>query len=199
MLTIAQILCAIVLTEGHVSRDQVRQMFGMDLVVTVTGTAMALVCSILWIERPEAAPLLLVPIMVAFLGYRAYVRERQGHEKVKFLYEANRTLSESPEVAVALEGLLERALEAFRAEQAEVILFAGDGGAPLRTGLGPGSAREAMAPVDARRGHGAARMRRELRRRGRADRAVPGDASPPTSRGAASATGCSACCAARTA
>jgi hypothetical protein len=52
VLTIAQILCAIVLTEGHVSRDQVRQMFGMDLVVTVTGTAMALVCSILWIERP---------------------------------------------------------------------------------------------------------------------------------------------------
>ncbi len=148
ILTIAQILCAIVLTEGHVSRDQVRQMFGMDLVVTITGTAMALVCSILWIERPGAAPLLAIPILVAFAGYRAYVKERQGHEKVKFLYEANRTLSESPEVAVALEGLLERALEAFRAEQAEIILFSSDGAAPLRTGLGPGTAREAMAPVD---------------------------------------------------
>ncbi|HEX6026117.1 MAG TPA: EAL domain-containing protein [Solirubrobacter sp.] len=149
VLTIAHIISAIVLTEGHISRDQVRQMFGMDFVVTLTGTAMALVCSILWVERPVAAPLLLVPILVAFLGYRAYVSERQGHEKVKFLYEANRTLSESPEVAVALEGLLERALEAFRAEQAEVILFVSDGGAPLRTGLGPGTAREAMAPVDA--------------------------------------------------
>ena len=148
VLTIAQIIGAIVLTEGRVSGDQVRQMFGMDFVVTVTGTAMALVCSILWIERPSAAPLLAVPILVAFLGYRAYVSERQGHEKVKFLYEANRTLSESPEVADALDGLLERALEAFRAEQAEVILFAADGSAPLRTGLGPGTAREAMAPVD---------------------------------------------------
>ncbi len=148
VLTIAQILAAIVLTEGHVSRDQVRQMFGMDFVVTVTGTAMALVCSILWIERPEAAPLLGIPILIAFVGYRAYVKERQGHEKVKFLYEANRTLSESPEVADALEGLLERALEAFRAEQAEVILFAADGGVPLRTGLGPGQIREAMEPVD---------------------------------------------------
>ena len=148
VLTIAQILCAIVLTEGRVARDQVRQMFGMDFVVTVTGTAMALVCSILWIERPAAAPLLAIPIAVAFLGYRAYVSERQGHEKVKFLYEANRTLAESPEVADALDGLLERALEAFRAEQAEVILFAADGSAPLRTGLGPGTAREAMAPVD---------------------------------------------------
>ena len=121
-------------------------MFGLDLAVTITGTAMALVCGILWIERPEATPLLLIPILIAFVGYRAYVKERQGHEKVKTLYEANRTLSESPEVAVALEGLLERALEAFHAEQAEVILFAADGGAPLRTGLGPGTAREAMAP-----------------------------------------------------
>ncbi len=94
-------------------------------------------------------PLLLVPILIAFVGYRAYIRERQGHEKVKVLYQANRTLSESPEVAVALEGLLERALEAFHAEQAEVILFAADGGAPLRTSLGPGTASEAMAPVDA--------------------------------------------------
>ena len=88
VLTILSILAAIVLTEGGVSRDQVRQMFGMDFVVTVTGTAMALVGSILWIERPAAAPLLAVPLLVAFLGYRAYVSERQGHEKVKFLYEA---------------------------------------------------------------------------------------------------------------
>ena len=45
-----------------------------------------------------------MPILVAFSGYRAYVAERQGHEKVKFLYEANRTLSESVEIAEALEG-----------------------------------------------------------------------------------------------
>ena len=158
---------------------------------------MALVCGIVWIERPEATPLLLIPILIAFLGYRAYVQEREGHEKVKTLYEANRTLSESPEVAVALEGLLERALEAFHAEQAEVILFAADGGAPLRTSLGPGTAREAMAPRRRGRGRGPAHLRRGLRRRGRAAGAVPRDRSTPTSSSAASATACSACCAAR--
>ena len=102
---------------------------------------MALVCGILWLERPEATPLLLIPILGAFLGSRAYVREREGHEKAEFLSEANRTLSESPEVAVALEGLLERALEAFHAEQAEVILFAADGGGRCA----PPSARAARA------------------------------------------------------
>jgi diguanylate cyclase (GGDEF)-like protein len=149
VLTVAQIVAARVLTEGRVSRAQVREMFGLDFAVTAMSTSMALVCALLWIERPEATPLLLIPILIAFFGYRAYLRERQGHEKVKVLYEANRTLSDSPELAVALEGLLERALEAFHAEQAEVILFAADGDEPVRTGLGPGTAREAMAPVDA--------------------------------------------------
>ena len=149
VLVIVSILAAMVLTEGHVSRLQVRQMFGMDLMVTMTGTVIALVLGILWIERPEATPLLLIPILIAFVGSRAYVQEREDHEKAQFLYEANLALSASPEVAVALEGLLEGALDAFHAEQAEIILFGADGGAPLRTGLGPGSAREAMAPVDA--------------------------------------------------
>ncbi len=148
VLSIALIVAAMVVTEGSVSRAHVREMFGLDLVVTITGTAMALICSILWIDRPEAAPLLLIPIAIAVIGYRAYAHERRGHEKVKTLYEVNLTLSDSPEVAVALEGLLERAVEAFHAEQAEVILFGGDDGAPTRTGLGPGTAREALAPVD---------------------------------------------------
>ena len=149
LLTTAQILAAMVLTEGSVSRAQVREMFGLDQAVTLVGTALALVCAVVWIDRPEATPLLLMPIAIAFVGYRAYIYEREGHEKVKTLFEANGTLSDSPEVADALEGLLERALEAFHAEQAEVILFAADGGPPLRTSLGPGTAHEAMAPLDA--------------------------------------------------
>ena len=105
--------------------------------------------ALVWIDRPEASPLLLIPTIIAFLCYRAYIQEREGHQKVKTLYESQQTLSESPEVAVALEGLLERALEAFHAEQAEVILFAADGGPPMRTSLGPGTVRETMAPLDA--------------------------------------------------
>ena len=198
VLTIAQILAAIVLTEGHVSRDQVRaDVRHGHRRSRSPARRWRSSAAILWIERPEAAPLLLIPIVIAFLGYRAYVKERQGHEKVKILYEANRTLSESPEVAVALEGLLERALEAFHAEQAEVILFAADGGVPLRTGLGPGTDPRGDGAGRRRRRRGPARLRRGLRRRGRADRAVPARRSTPTSQSAASATACSACCAAR--
>src|SRR4051812_4521586 len=147
--TIALLCGAIRLTEGAITREQVRQMFGMDAVVTVTNTSLALIFAVITVEAPLAAPLLLVPIVVVFCGYRTFVRERQRHEQLEFLYEANRTLSESPEIAVALEGLLERASEAFRADQAEVILHGGDGATALRTSLGPGDARAVMEPVDA--------------------------------------------------
>ncbi|HEY6888087.1 MAG TPA: EAL domain-containing protein [Solirubrobacter sp.] len=149
VLTTGLILAAMSLTEGRLSRPQIREMFGLDQAVALVGTALALVGGILWIERPDAVPLLLIPLVLAFVGYRAYIQEREGHEKVKTLYDASPSLSGSPEVAVAVEGLLERALEAFHAEQAEVILFAADDAVPVRTSLGPGTAREAMAPLDA--------------------------------------------------
>ena len=146
VLTTAWILAAMVLTDGMVSRAQVREMLGLDYAVTLLGTAMALVCAVVWIDRPDAAPLVLIPIGIVFIGYRAYIKEREGHEKLRTLYQP---LSESPELAVALEGLLGRALEAFHAEQAEVVLFGADGGVPSRTSLGPAAACETMAPIDA--------------------------------------------------
>src|SRR5688572_18957689 len=70
VLTTAQILAAIALTEGRVSGAQVREMFGLDYLVTLGGTAIALVWSLVWIDRPEASPLLLIPTVIAFLCYR---------------------------------------------------------------------------------------------------------------------------------
>jgi diguanylate cyclase (GGDEF)-like protein len=148
VMTIALLSGVIWLAEGSLTREQVRQMFGMDTVVTMTNTSLALLLAVILVERPAASPIFLVPLVVAFFGYRNYLAERQRHEKLEFLYEANRTLSESAEVASALEGLLARALEAFRAEQAEIVLFSPEDGPPLRTSLGPGEERHAMEPVD---------------------------------------------------
>ena len=69
--------------------------------------------------------MLLIPALTVFAVYRAYISERQRHERLEFLYDANRTLSRSPEVAEALEALLARSLEAFNADVAEVLLFTG--------------------------------------------------------------------------
>ncbi|MCB0881154.1 MAG: EAL domain-containing protein [Thermoleophilia bacterium] len=147
--TIVALSCAMWLVEGSLSRDEIRQMFTMDAAVTATNTSLALVLAVIIVVEPAAAPILLIPIVIAFVAYRQYVAERQRHEKLQFLYEANRGLADSrDEVAHALVGLLRRALEAYRSEQAEVLLFsAEDDNPPLRTSLGAGD-EEHMVPAD---------------------------------------------------
>ena len=148
-MTITLIATAMSLSDGRLSLSAVRGMFGMDAVVTLMNTSFALIGAVIVITRPIALPLVAVPILIALAGYRAYIREHERHKKVEFLYQAGRALAESPEVAVAIEGLLRRAREAFRAEQADVVLLGSGDHPSLRTRLGPGESSEHMAVVDA--------------------------------------------------
>jgi diguanylate cyclase (GGDEF)-like protein len=146
-LTIACIAGAIAIAEGGMSLRTLRQMFAMDGVVTAANSSIAIAAAVMIATEPRAAPVLLVPALIVFGVYRAYISERQRHEKLEFLYEANRALTRSPEVAEAIEGVLARSLEAFRSEIAEVVLFSADG-TPLRTTYGPGDERVTMVEAD---------------------------------------------------
>ena len=146
-LTIACIGGAIALAEGNMTRGTLRQMFAMDGVVTAANSSIAIAAAVLIATDPRAVVVLVVPAAIVFGVYRAYVSERQRHEKLEFLYEANRALTRSPEVAEAIEGVLARSLEAFRSEIAEVVLFSADG-TPLRTTYGPGDERVTMVEGD---------------------------------------------------
>ena len=148
VVTIGLLATAIGLAEGPLSRAELRQMLAFDGVVTLGNTSVALLAAVVVISEPAAVPILLVQVALAFAGYRAYASERERSEKVEFLYEANRTLSHSPEVADAIEGLLDRAREAFRADHAELILFSADDATPFRTRLGPSGERHSMEPID---------------------------------------------------
>jgi diguanylate cyclase (GGDEF)-like protein len=148
VITVLLIGLAISLSEGGLKVGTVVQMLTMDFVVTATNTCLALSGAIVVSTDARATPLLVVPALVVYLAYRAYLMERQRHERLEFLYEATRTLSRSPEMVLALEGLLERSLESFRAEMAEIVLFGTDGNPPLRTTLGPGDYKEVMEPMD---------------------------------------------------
>ena len=133
-LSIVCIAGAIAIAEGSMTLATVRQMFTMDLVFTAANSSLAIAAAVLISTDARAALLLLVPAAIVFGVYRAYVSERQQHEKLEFLYESNRALTRSPEVAEAIEGVLARSLEAFRSEIAEVVLFSADG-TPLRSTL----------------------------------------------------------------
>jgi diguanylate cyclase (GGDEF)-like protein len=146
-LTILLLGGAIALAEGNLTVRTLTQMFATDALVTLINASIAIAAALIVATDARAVPVLLVPALTVFAVYRAYISERQRHERLEFLYDANRTLSRSPEVAEALEELLARSLEAFRADVAEVLLAAGDG-APLRTTHGPGDHRVTMEPAD---------------------------------------------------
>ena len=141
------IAAAISLSEGWMGMQQLMRMYAMDLTVTVTNTSLGLVSVLIVSLHPWALPLLVVPFITVFVAYRAYLAQRQRHERLEFLYEANRTLSRSPEIVEALEGLLARSLDAFRAERAEIVLDSPDKG-PLRTTLGPDGEKEVMVAIE---------------------------------------------------
>jgi diguanylate cyclase (GGDEF)-like protein len=146
-LTIGCIAGAIAIAEGGMSLRTLGQMFAMDGIVTMANSSIAIAAAVMIAIDARAVPVLIVPALIVFGVYRAYISERQRHEKLEFLYEANRALTRSPEVAEAIEGVLARSLEAFRSEIAEVVLFSADG-TPLRTTYGPAAERESMVQAD---------------------------------------------------
>jgi diguanylate cyclase (GGDEF)-like protein len=149
LVTVLLIACAISLSEGLLRLRTLLYMLSLDLVVTMSNASLGLCGAVLTAADPRALPLLIVPSATLFAAYRAYLSQRERHKRLEFLYEANRTLARSREIAPALEGLLMRSLEAFHADLAEIILFGSDQNPSLRTLLGPGNYKELMEPVDA--------------------------------------------------
>ena len=147
-LTVLLIACAISLSEGMVGIRTIGRMLFMDLLVTMSNSSLGLSPRGARGDQRRGAAAAGDPRRDLFVAYRAYLAERERHKRLEFLYEANRTLARSREVAHALEGLLARSLEAFRAELAEIILFGADGSPSIRTLLGPGTYRELMEPID---------------------------------------------------
>ena len=58
-----------------------------------------------------------------FIAYKAYMAEREKHERLELLYESSRLLHYAPELDSAIGALLDHARRMFRAERADLLLF----------------------------------------------------------------------------
>ena len=143
-LTIAS---AISLSGGAPQFQKLPEMLKFGLVVAFANTSLALLAvSVMWID-PTAVWLLIIPLVTIFLAYRAYLSEREKHERLELLYQSSRILQHSPELDSALVALLDHARTMFRAEIAEIILYPRTEGADaLRTTSIHDHAFEAMVP-----------------------------------------------------
>jgi diguanylate cyclase (GGDEF)-like protein len=136
------------LSGGAPQFQKLGEMVRFGLMVSLANTSLALLAvTVMWIE-PLAAVLLAVPIGIVFLAYRAYVAEREKHERLELLYESSRILHHSPELDSALSALLDHARSMFRAERAEILLFPDPADEEtLRTASVADGSDERMTPV----------------------------------------------------
>jgi diguanylate cyclase (GGDEF)-like protein len=120
------IATAISLSGGAPQFQKLPEMLKFGVVVALANTSLALLAvSVMWINV-SAVMLLLIPVGTVFLAYRAYLSEREKHERLELLYQSSRIMQHSPELDSALVALLDHARMMFRAEVAEVVLYPRD-------------------------------------------------------------------------
>jgi diguanylate cyclase (GGDEF)-like protein len=146
LLSSCTIAIAIWLSEGR--PESLPRLFGVGTATTFANTCLSLIAvTVLW-DRPAAAWLLVVMAVVMFMAYRAYGSVRQKHESLELLYESTQVAQHSLHMESTLVGLLNQARDMFRADAAEVVLFAsGEGEPALRTSIGPNGRSEVMRSV----------------------------------------------------
>ncbi len=126
VLSAVSIATAISMSGGAPQFEKLPEMIQFGGLVAIANTSLALLAvSVLWLD-PMLLALLIVPLLTVFLAYRAYISEREKHERLELLYQSSRILQHSPELDSALAALLEHAREMFRAERAEVLLWPRD-------------------------------------------------------------------------
>lgn len=139
---------AITLSGGAPQLRLLPQMLSFSEMVAMANASLAtLAVMVLWVD-PRSVVLLAVPTAVVFVAYRAYMGEREKHDRLELLYESSRLLHYAPELDSAIDALLDHARRMFRAERAELILFPEPKlDAALRSSSGGADGPETMVPV----------------------------------------------------
>jgi len=117
------IALVITMSGGAPQFEKLPEMIRFGSMVALANTSLALLAVVV-IERDATLLwLLALPLVIVFLAYRAYLSEREKHERLELLYQSSRILQHSPELDSSLVALLSHARAMFRAELAEVVLY----------------------------------------------------------------------------
>ena len=113
----------ITLSGGAPQFEKLPEMIRFGSMVALANTSLALLAVAIIQRDPTLLWLLSCPLVIVFLAYRAYLSEREKHERLELLYQSSRILQHSPELDSSLVALLGHARTMFRAELAEVVLY----------------------------------------------------------------------------
>jgi diguanylate cyclase (GGDEF)-like protein len=126
---------AISLSEHKVDLKRLVFALGAHFSSALTNVSIGLAGATVTDFRPGAALLLVIPAAMVFVAYRAYIREREKHEILEFLFASNRILTQNPDLEQAIVALLEQAKQMFRTETAEAVIAPPDDAPLLRIRL----------------------------------------------------------------
>ncbi|HWH33029.1 MAG TPA: EAL domain-containing protein [Egibacteraceae bacterium] len=148
VLAVSAMFAAVSLSEGRPAFAGWGREISTGLMFTGATTSMALLAVWMLAQRPQALWLLAVPGATLWTAYRAWVRERERGERLRFLSEVTQAISAAPDLEGAVAALLSHARGMFRAEVAELTLYPAEGsGLPLRTTAGPEGHGQVLRPV----------------------------------------------------
>lgn len=150
VMAVLLISVAVSLSDVRLTARQIAESLRTDLTMVLATTSLGLCAGKLVYQDWRTAILPAVPVVGMFLMFHAYLTERQRHHRIEFLYENARALSRSSEIGPAMADLPGLALEAFRAEAAEVVFSprtaATRGRPPVRRSAAP-SVLEPIEPA----------------------------------------------------
>jgi signal transduction histidine kinase len=140
---------AIHFTGGKVPGADLIQVLALSSLAGSMNASLAVSGVVVLSAAPSAAWLALMPPLILFLAYRAYVSQRHERAKLESLYEATRALHRSPQIEAALVAACRDATRMLDAEYAEVLLFSErDRSETYWTAVGPGDRLIIMQPAD---------------------------------------------------
>jgi signal transduction histidine kinase len=126
VVTTALINRAIAAMGGTMTRVEVLSVLTMSIGGALANTTLALIAvNLLW-WNPRAAWLALVPPMVVYLAYKAYVAQTAERARIKAIYEATLDLHNRPRIEDAMLSAVEHARSMVDAESAHVVIFRAD-------------------------------------------------------------------------
>ncbi|MDH3730496.1 MAG: diguanylate cyclase, partial [Acidimicrobiia bacterium] len=149
-LAVATALISLVirLSGGRVNATEMIEVLGLSAVATAMNTTLALIgVNLMW-STPATAWLAIVPPVVLFFAYRAYMSQREERARLESLYRAMRSLHEAGHIEDALVGATTEATEMFEAEFSEILLLPKNPSQPAyRTAVSGVRTQAAMAAV----------------------------------------------------
>ena len=121
------IVAVIALAEGRPDVARLPEQLGLAALATTGSASLALLGAEASARHTLAFVLLAVPVGTFLLAYRSYVRQRQEHNSLEFLYESAQILEAAPDLPSAMGSLLRSACRTFHAEVASFALSDADG------------------------------------------------------------------------